>query len=273
MPYLTSFDGTKIYYEDVGTGETILFSHGIASSHLKIKNLINEFKSEYRCVYYDQRGHEATDTPKIHLNVQSLAKDLNEIIEYLNLKEITIIGHSLGAATIYNYINQFGISKIKRIVAIDMSPYLRNEGWKGGLAQGKWTDEDLMSDLDRIFNDVGYANFYIIKEAMNPEFKKFPKEMEKTLVDSMRNIDPLIMASLWFSLFRTDQRPFIKKINVPFLYIMPEFPLYSMETVNFYKNNVQGKFVLENNIKNTTHMILVEKPVEVAQSIKKFIKG
>ena len=66
-----------------------------------------------------------------------------------------------------------------------------------------------MSDLDRIFNDVGYANFYIIKEAMNPEFKKFPKEMEKTLVDSMRNIDPLIMASLWFSLFRTDQRPFI----------------------------------------------------------------
>ena len=120
MPYLTSFDGTKIYYEDVGTGETILFSHGIASSHLKIKNLINEFKSEYRCVYYDQRGHEATDTPKIHLNVESLAKDLNEIIEYLNLKEITIIGHSLGAATIYNYINQFGISKIKRIVAIDM---------------------------------------------------------------------------------------------------------------------------------------------------------
>ncbi len=60
MPYLTSFDGTKIYYEDVGKGETILFSHGLGSSHLKIKNFINEFKSEYRCVYYDQRGHEAT---------------------------------------------------------------------------------------------------------------------------------------------------------------------------------------------------------------------
>ena len=130
-----------------------------------------------------------------------------------------------------------------------------------------------MSDLDRIFNDVGNANYYIVKEAMNPEFKKIPKEMETPYVDSMRNIDPLIMASLWFSLFRTDQRPFIKKINVPFMYVMPDFPLYSMETVNFYKNNVQGKFVLENSIKNTTHMILMEKPVEVAQSIKKFIKG
>ena len=97
--------------------------------------------------------------------------------------------------------------------------------------------------------------------------------METPYVDSMRNIDPLIMASLWFSLFRTDQRPFIKKINVPFMYVMPDFPLYSMETVNFYKNNIVGKFVLENNIKNTTHMILMEKPVEVAQSVKKFIKG
>ena len=80
------------------------------------------------------------------------------------------------------------------------------------------------------------------------------------------------MAGFWYSLFRTDQRPFIQKINIPFLYIMPDFPLYSMETVNFYKNNVKGKFKLENNFPKTTHMILMEKPVEVANSVKKFMK-
>ena len=53
---------------------------------------------------------------------------------------------------------------------------------------------------------------------------------------------------------------------------MPDFPLYSMETVNFYKNNVKGKFKLENNFPKTTHMILMEKPVEVANSVKKFMK-
>ena len=91
MPYYTTQDGTKLYYEDVGKGETILFLHGLCSSHLKIKNFINEFKSEYRCVYYDHRGHESSDIPKFHINIQTLAKDLNEIIEYLNLKDITII--------------------------------------------------------------------------------------------------------------------------------------------------------------------------------------
>ena len=80
MPYLTVQDGTKIYYEDQGKGETILFVHGLASSHLELKPFINEFKSEYRCVSYDHRGHESSDKPKIHMNVKTLAQDLNELI-------------------------------------------------------------------------------------------------------------------------------------------------------------------------------------------------
>ena len=274
MPYYTTQDGTKLYYEDVGKGETILFLHGLGSSHIKIKSFINEFKSEYRCVYYDHRGHYPSDVPNFHINIRTLAQDLNEIIEFLNLKDITIIGHSMGAATIYNYIEQFGCSKLKRMVAIDMSPYLRNHGWKGGICQGKWTDEDFFSDIDRCFDDVGKANWHICKEAMAPALKKIPKEYEGSMIESMKHsISPFIMAGFWYSLFRTDQRPSIKKITIPFLYIMPDFPLYSMETVNFYKENVKGKFVLENNFKNTTHLILMEKPHEVAESIKKFIKN
>ena len=175
MPYLTVQDGTKIYYEDQGKGETILFCHGLASSHLKLKQFINEFKSEYRCVSYDHRGHESSEIPKIHMNLKTLAQDLNELIEYLDLKDITIIGHSMGAATIFNYINQFGCSRLKRMVCVDMSPYLRNDGWKGGIGQGKWTDEDFFIDLDGFFDDVAKANWRISKEIMIPALKNIMK--------------------------------------------------------------------------------------------------
>ena len=135
MPFFVVDDKTKIYYEETGKDhkETVMILHGLGSSHLKIKNFINQFKSNYHVVYYDHRGHCSSEVPKFHINIERLAKDLHELIEYLDLKEINIIGHSMGAATIYNYVNQFGTSRLKSITAVDMSPYLRNHGWKGGI--------------------------------------------------------------------------------------------------------------------------------------------
>ena len=45
------------------------------------------------------------------------------------------------------------------MTVVDMSPYLSNKDWKGGISRGEWTDEDFHKDLDRIFDDVGNANW------------------------------------------------------------------------------------------------------------------
>ena len=52
MPYLTMSDSSKIYCEEHGreTGETVLFCHGLNSSHLKIGKFIGEFKGEFHTV-------------------------------------------------------------------------------------------------------------------------------------------------------------------------------------------------------------------------------
>lgn len=54
---------------------------------------------------------------------------------------------------------------------------------------------------------------------------------------------------------------------------MPEMPLYSMEAVDYIKNNVKGSFVLEKDFPNTTHAIWRQMPHEVANAIKKFINN
>lgn len=98
MSYLAMPDGTKIYHESRGDGEAILFVHGLNSSHFELREFIDEFKSDHRCIAYDQRGHGASDRPKIHLNVRTLGQDMNELIECLDLRDLTVIGHSMGAA-------------------------------------------------------------------------------------------------------------------------------------------------------------------------------
>ncbi len=276
MPYYAVSDGTRIYYEESGsnnTGETILFAHGLGSSHFELKSFIDEFNPNYRCVCYDHRGHGASDKASIHMNVKRLGQDMHELIEYLGLRDITIIGHSMGAATIFSYVNQFGTSRLKRIVSVDMTPYMRNAVWEGGLVKGKWTDEDFLRDIERIFDDVGVATWEIAK-VMNPALANIPSQYESGMhaVSRAAN-DPLTFASLWYSLFRTDQRPVMSKIDVPFLYIMPENGLYSMITADYVRENVRGGFVLEKDFPGTTHVILMGKPKEVADCIKKFMNS
>ena len=272
MSYLKTSDGIKLYYEDCGVGEVLIFLHGLNSSHKINKDFYDEFRDEFRVILYDQRGHGDSDKSDIHMNVKRLGQDLKEIIDALNLDDVTLIGHSMGAATIYSYVNQFGCKNLKRIVASDMSPYMRNDGWSGGIAQGKWSDEDFMRDLDYIFDDVGHAAFHISKSIMNPGLANVSSEMKNDLINKYRQgTDTLTMASLWFSLFRTDQRPAINKINVTFLYIMPEMPLYSIESINYIKSHVKDSFVLENDFPKTTHAIWRQMPHEVANSIKRFI--
>ncbi len=87
-----------------------------------------------------------------------------------------------------------------------------------------------------------------------------------------KGYDPLTMASLWFSLYRTDQRPAMEKITVPLLYIMPETPLYSMVNVEYIREHIQCEFVLEKDFPGTTHTILSQSPRQVAERVKAFIK-
>ena len=188
MPYFTMDDGIKLYYESHGEGEALVFCHGLNSSHAANKRFYSEFHDDFNVVLYDQRGHGLSDRSTIHMNIQRLGRDLNELIDSLNLEDVTLIGHSMGAAVIYSYVNQFGCDKIKRIVASDMSPYMRNDGWSGGIAQGKWSDEDFLEDFDRIFDDVAYASFYIFRKIMSPDSSNVPKRDDEDFIKSFASV-------------------------------------------------------------------------------------
>ena len=55
MPYLTMQDGTKLYYQDRGKGQTILFAHGLNSSHIKNRDFLDEFRDEYKRIMHLQK--------------------------------------------------------------------------------------------------------------------------------------------------------------------------------------------------------------------------
>lgn len=105
MSYITVDDGINLYYDDTGDGEVLIFCHGLNSSHTINESFYSEFRDDFRVILYNQRGHGDSDKPTVHMNVERLGKDLHELISKLNLSDVTLIGHSMGAATIYSYVN------------------------------------------------------------------------------------------------------------------------------------------------------------------------
>ncbi len=184
------------------------------------------------------------------------------------------MGHSLGGLAVMSYIDQFGCGRLKRIVNVDISPCSRNfDGWTGGLARGEWTDEDFMQDMDRYFSDTGLANWVITKKIMNPALDGMPPEMEfPFMVVAREGIDKYASPALWFSVWRTDLRPAISKITVPFLHVLPELPICGQMGIDFIRDNVQGPYAITDPIPGTTHMVLLEAPKPAADAIKDFLK-
>ncbi len=110
-------NGAKIYYEEYGQGEPLLLIHGNRGSIRDMGNQIDHFKSKYRVIIADSRGHGKSELKIDSLTYVQIAKDWNILTKRLKLDSINIIGWSDGG--IIGLL--MGISKqakIKKIVAM-----------------------------------------------------------------------------------------------------------------------------------------------------------
>ena len=111
MPNLTTTDGTTLFYKDWGTGRPLVFVHaaGMDSTFwdYTIPFLLGQGS---RCIAYDKRGHGRSDIPGQGYDFDTLAGDLHCLLEKLDLRDVTLIGHSMGGSEIIRYHTLYGTS-------------------------------------------------------------------------------------------------------------------------------------------------------------------
>ena len=96
MSYYTLKDGEKLYYEDIGHGpDTLILMHGWTSTHDVYAKSVELLQEQARCIIYDHRGHGGSkDASHEKTTMETLAGDLNEIIQGLSLSNVTLLGWS-----------------------------------------------------------------------------------------------------------------------------------------------------------------------------------
>lgn len=136
MSTITTKDGTQIYYNDWGSGQPVVFSHGWPLSADAFEDQMYFLASRgYRCIAHDRRGHGRSSQPLGGNNLDTYADDLAELVETLDLTDVIHVGHSTGGGEVARYIGRHGTKRVAKAVLIGAIPplMLKTEANPGGL--------------------------------------------------------------------------------------------------------------------------------------------
>lgn len=99
MPYLTTDDGVRLYYEQAGSGIPIVFVHEFAGDLGSYELQMRHFARRYRCVAYNARGYPPSDVPEdlARYSQDRARDDIKSVIEALGLERPHVVGISMGA--------------------------------------------------------------------------------------------------------------------------------------------------------------------------------
>ena len=136
MGFVTTSDGTQIFYKDWGAGPTVVFSHGwpLNADSWEAQMLFLA-SNGFRCVAHDRRGHGRSDQPWDGNEMDTYADDLATLIATLDLRDVVLIGFSTGGGEVARYVGRHGNERIAGVVLISAVPplMLRTEDNPGGL--------------------------------------------------------------------------------------------------------------------------------------------
>lgn len=120
---ITTKDGTTIYYKDWGKGPVVTFSHGWPlNADAWDGQLFYLAQHGFRVVAHDRRGHGRSSQASTSNDMNGYADDLAAVIEALDLKGVTMVGHSTGGGEVARYIGRYGTSRVQAAVLIAAVP-------------------------------------------------------------------------------------------------------------------------------------------------------
>jgi len=141
MPY-AEINDLRLYYEEFGRGEAVLFLHShFSRSLLAFSAQILPFGGKYRCLYPDFRGHGRTECDSLDWNSRMIADDMAAFLDALGIKRAHLIGYSCGAY-VGCYMAAKYPEKVISLVTIGGGAYARPEGAEDFLPENLIADND-----------------------------------------------------------------------------------------------------------------------------------
>ncbi len=219
---ITSKDGTQLYYKDWGRGPVVTFSHGWPLNADAWDGQMQFLVQQgFRVIAHDRRGHGRSEQASSSNDMNGYADDLADVIETLDLKNITMVGHSTGGGEVVRYIGRHGTKRVSKVVLIGAVPpiLLKTAANPEGLPMEAFDSlrAAVLKDRSQFFKDLAMQFYGANREGAKISEGILDQFWLWSMQAGLRNVYECIKA---FS--ETDFTEDLKKIDVPTLLLHGE---------------------------------------------------
>jgi non-heme chloroperoxidase len=125
MNIIPARDGTPIYYKDWAQGPIVTFSHGWPlNADAWDAQMLFLARNGFRVIAHDRRGHGRSGQVSSGNDMNGYADDLATVLETLDLRNATLVGHSTGGGEVVRYMGRHGTKRVAKAVLIGAVPPL-----------------------------------------------------------------------------------------------------------------------------------------------------
>jgi non-heme chloroperoxidase len=217
MNFVTTKDGTQIFYKDWGSGRPVVFSHGwpLDADAWDAQMLFLELHG-FRVIAHDRRGHGRSSQSGQGNDMNTYADDLAAVLDALEVKDAMLVGHSTGGGEVARYIGRHGTKRVSKVVLIGAVPplMLKTDANPGGLPLSTFDGirEGVAANRSQFYRDLAVP-FYGFNR---PDAKSSPAVIDEFWREGMLgSIKSQYECIKQFS--EVDYTEDLKKIDVPTL--------------------------------------------------------
>jgi len=218
MATIKAKDGTQIYYKDWGAGKPILFSHGWPLDADMWDSQLNYLAERgYRAIAFDRRGFGRSDQPWTGYDYDTFASDINDLITTLDLRDVTLVGFSMGGGDVSRYIGTYGTDRVAGLALLGaVTPIFgKSDSYPQGVDQSVFDGirDGLRKDRAQFISDFA-TPFYGTNAGQTVSQGALTQTLNIALLASLKGTIDCVTA-----FGETDFRADMAKVDVPTLVI------------------------------------------------------
>jgi non-heme chloroperoxidase len=221
MPYVTvgaeNNAPIEIHYNDHGNGQPVVLIHGYPLDGNSWERQERELLAHgYRVITYDRRGFGRSSQPTVGYDYDTFAGDLKVLIEHLDLRDVVLLGFSMGTGEVTRYLGTYGSARVHKAVLLGTIPpfVLKTDDNPEGVDAKVFDDIKTAIVSDRYaFFEGFFNNFYNVDVLGGTRISDRAWQASFNVAVGSSPFATDACVDTWL----TDFRPDLAKIDVPVL--------------------------------------------------------